>query len=429
MDVTLLDVTAERVLRRKTLVQLVQECYPDKKGSLLWVAGFERDTCLFNQDSDFYYFFGIEEPAVVAIQSLEESGIEWCVPDYAIDRSVWCSTTYDASMLVALGVDKIAFLGKKVSGYSLDAWCTEEHVVHLCAYLKNRVQKKEYIFTALTNLSLEKRVFIERLSAFVPGFESLLIDISSLIASLRRKKSEHELEMLYQAVDITALAHKTVASVIKEGIAENDVQAVVDYIFAENKARPAYPTIVGSGKNATILHYGVNNEELALTGLTVVDAGASFGHYCADITRTYPTNGKFSARQKKVYQDVLDAQTYVAQLAKPGMYLRNAQSPDLCLNTRAKQFLKERGYDVEKQFPHGIGHFVGLDVHDVGDRAEPLAVGDVITIEPGIYIKEEALGVRIEDMYWIVEDGNVCLSDAIAKEVTDVELSMKESVI
>jgi Xaa-Pro aminopeptidase len=137
------------------------------------------------------------------------------------------------------------------------------------------------------------------------------------------------------------------------------------------------------------------------------------------LTRTYPVSGTFSKRQKELYQIVLDTQKYVASLAKPGMWLKNKDKVDQSLHHLAVKFLAKHGYD--KYFPHGIGHFLGLEVHDVGDSSVPLHEGDVITIEPGIYIPEENIGIRIEDNYWITKDGAVCLSENVFKEVEEIE--------
>jgi len=153
--------------------------------------------------------------------------------------------------------------------------------------------------------------------------------------------------------------------------------------------------------------------------LVVVDIGAEFEHYCGDITRTYPVSGRFTKRQREIYDIVLECQQYIEMLAKPGMWLSNKDKPEESLNHLAREFFKERGYD--QYFLHGLGHFLGLDVHDVGDYSEPLQIGDVITIEPGLYIAQEQLGVRIEDNYWIVEDGVVCLSEHLPKDADEIE--------
>ena len=172
-----------------------------------------------------------------------------------------------------------------------------------------------------------------------------------------------------------------------------------------------------------MLHYCHNNKQMKKGDLVVVDVGAEINYYCADITRTYPVSGTFSDRQREVYTTVLEAQEYIASLAAPGYWLCNNDNPTKSLQHLTVAFLKERGY--EKYFPHGIGHFLGIDVHDVGDRSEPLKEGDVITIEPGIYIPQERLGVRIEDNYWITAKGAVCMSDELPRDSYEIEEMMK----
>jgi Xaa-Pro aminopeptidase len=151
----------------------------------------------------------------------------------------------------------------------------------------------------------------------------------------------------------------------------------------------------------------------------VVDIGAEANYYCADLTRTYPVSGTFTSRQKEIYNLVLDTQDHIANIAKPGMWLFNKEKPEQSLHHLAYAFLEKKGY--AKYFPHGLGHFLGLDVHDVGNRAEPLEEGDVFTIEPGIYIPAEKIGVRIEDDYWMAKDGVVCLSEELPKNADDIE--------
>jgi Xaa-Pro aminopeptidase len=189
-------------------------------------------------------------------------------------------------------------------------------------------------------------------------------------------------------------------------------------------ARPAFPSIVASGKNGTVLHYNENKGALKDGELVVIDIGAELENYCADLTRTYPVSGSFTKRQKELYTLVLETQTYVAEQAKPGIWLKNPDKPDQSLHHLAYKFLEKRGY--AKYFPHGIGHYLGLDVHDVGSYSEPLHEGDVITIEPGIYIPEESIGIRIEDNYWITKNGSVCLSENLPKEVEDIEMFMQQ---
>jgi Xaa-Pro aminopeptidase len=171
------------------------------------------------------------------------------------------------------------------------------------------------------------------------------------------------------------------------------------------------------------LHSFENTRKFEEGDLVVVDIGAEYGMYSSDITRTYPVSGKFTARQKEVYNIVLETQLYVQSLAKPGIYLNNRENQESSLHHLAVKFLEKHGY--EKYFIHGIGHFLGLDVHDVGNHEVPLSIGDVFTIEPGIYISEENLGIRIEDDFVITKNGCACLSENLAKQAHDIECFMK----
>lgn len=426
MDVMLLNEAGQRVERRKALLQIITEMYPEKQGALLLCAGFETERAQFYQESNFEYFFGLQEPAVITYQPLDGQTTLF-VPHYAIDRTAWLPETFDEERLAALAVEKVELMGRPIQGYATGPFFLPESLEVLTKILKEQVAAGNSIFTPLHAVQYEVRWVIKQLCDNVPGLRELIIDISPLIAQLRRTKSQHELEYLYHAAEITAMAHQAAAGMVKRGNTEADVQAAIEYVFTESGAQKAFASVVGSGVNSTILHYVDNKAPLKNGDLVVVDIGASFNHYCSDVTRTYPVSGTFSERQKKVYQDVLDCQTYIAKIAKPGMYLRNKQEPESCLNSLAHKFLANRGYNVESEFPHGIGHFVGLDVHDVGDVTQPLAIGDIITIEPGIYLRNEALGVRIEDVYWVVKDGVVALTEEVPKKPSELERFMQES--
>ena len=411
------------VTRRAALLQLIQQEHADKKGVVLLCAGFERDREPFFQDSSFFYFVGLEEPALVLYQPLECQAVLY-EPAYSIDRSVWLPLKQNAALLSAGGIAEKRALGGVVRGYATDPFLSKDALSALLEQLAKLVETGQYLFAPLHDVSFETLVFFKQLVAYVPGLQDRVVDTSPLIGQLRRKKEMRELEDTYKAIEVTAAAQEAAAQMIAPQVSEFTVQAAIDYVFAEGQTVHAFPSIVGSGVNSTILHYVDNSAVMHKGDVVVVDIGASYHHYAADVTRTYPVSGKFSARQKEVYQCVLDAQTYIAEAVKPGMYLRNAEFPEQSLHHLAVDFFKEHGY--AEYFPHGIGHFVGLDVHDVGDVTKPLQPGDIITIEPGIYIREEKLGIRIEDMYWVVEDGVVCLTEGIVKEVDEVEKLMNE---
>ena len=392
--------------------------YTEKSGALLLCAGYERDREPFFQDSSFHYFVGVDEPSLIFYQPLSAEPVLY-EPHYATDRSVWLPLKKDAKILQQVGIQKTEFLGKPVPGYVMDLFAERSAFETIIKTLTDLVQREQSVFTLLSEVSVESLVVVRQLCQYVPGLSDRLVDIAPLVGRLRRIKHMRELEHMYRAIEITAAAQEGAMEAIEPGACEAHVQATIDYIFAEGGAVKAFANVVGSGKNSTILHYVDNDATMHAGDLVVVDIGASSGHYAADVTRTYPVSGTFTERQKDIYQCVLDAQTHVAEVAGPGMYLRNAEKPEKSLHHIAYNFFKDRGY--ADYFPHGIGHYVGLDVHDVGDRQEPLKPGDVITIEPGLYFSQEKLGVRIEDMYWIVEDGVVCLTDGILKEIEDIE--------
>jgi Xaa-Pro aminopeptidase len=416
------------IQRRKSLIELVKQTHGTDTGAIVLFAGLEHDRVRFRQESSFYYFTGITEPGVVLLLDLNGEGTLF-IPQFATPRAVWVKTALSVSSegtntsAQNIGLQTIKYLGEPCAGYQLYPFFSEEGHSALIARLKKYLDAKAPLFSLNPPTAygyVEQRWMLQRLTFFMPALSKAISDISPLVAKLRRKKDKQEIEALYKAVDITMLAQEGAAQVIAPGKHEYQVQAALEYVMREAGADgQSFPSIVGSGLHSTILHYTENNGTLEKGDLVVVDIGAEWNLYCADLTRTYPVSGKFTKRQAQVYNLVLDAQQYIAQLAKPGLWLSNAQEPEQSLNHLARAFLKKEGYD--KYFPHGLGHFLGLDVHDVGDPKEPLAPGDVITIEPGIYIPEEKLGVRIEDNYWVLEDGNVCLSEHLPNSVEEIE--------
>lgn len=426
MDVMPMNETGERVERRRTLVELIKETYPEKTGSLFFVAAFEQERHQFYQDSTFEYFFGLQESALLIYQEIDGKTVLF-EPNYSVDRSVWLPVNFDESDLSELAIDAVEKLGQTIKGYSTGPFFTPEQLENFIKKIQDQLDAGHFIFTALTDIFPECAWVVNQLCVFIPGLKEQLIDIAPLIAELRRTKSQKELEYLYHASEITVMAQQAAAGIIRKDNLEADVQAAIEYVFTESGATRAFASVVGAGKNSTTLHYVDNKDPLPEKGLVVVDIGASFNHYCSDVTRTYPVSGTFSERQRKVYQDVLDTQEYIAGIAKPGMFMRNKNEPEKCLNTLSKKFLAQRGYNVEKEFPHGIGHYVGLDVHDVGSYETPIQAGDIITIEPGLYLKDEEIGIRIEDIYWVIKDGIVCLSEGVPKKPEEIQKYMKES--
>jgi Xaa-Pro aminopeptidase len=331
----------------------------------------------------------------------------------------------------AFGIDSVDMLGESVPGYQISPWADESAYANLCRTLRSYGEKGGSIFVigpSFNQAPGDSRVVLERLKSFMPAMQDAFIDISPIVASLRRCKDMAEVEALYAAVELSVLAHEAAAQAIGVDVLECEVQAQVEYIFTAAASRPAFPTIVASGQETTILHYLPTNKPLSAGDLVIVDCGADREYYCGDLSRTYPVSGTFLPRQREVYNLVLELQMHIANIVKPGFWFSNPQEPEKSLNHIAKKFLQERG-GYEKYIAHGIGHFLGLDVHDIGDTNQPFSEGDIITIEPGLYLPEEKIGVRIEDDYWITKNGAICLSEALPRKPEEIELFMRGQCI
>ncbi len=413
------------IKRRSLLTEAIKKAYPTKKGPVLLLSAFETERYPFRQDSSFYYLTGLEEPAVALL--IQEGRTALYVPQYGTPRTHWASSIVAATKeeLTRYGISDLQFLGQPCRGFSLAPACVPTEYEHLLSLFETQVARGEVVFTIYPQTSFnEHTLILDRLLLTKPHLKEALVDISPLIEALRRTKSKYELEYIYGAIDCTMQALEAAAGRIEPELYEYQIQAAIEFIFTESGALPAFPSIVASGKNSTVLHYNKNNRKMVTGDLVVVDIGAEIAYYCADLTRTFPVSGVFSARQRDVYTMVLQTQQYIESLAKPGYWISHKDNPEKSLNHLARAYLKEQGYD--KYFHHGIGHFLGLDVHDVGNYTEPLKEGDVITIEPGIYIPEENLGVRIEDDYWVTSSGLVCMSEEFPKDSYAIEELMAQ---
>ncbi len=242
------------------------------------------------------------------------------------------------------------------------------------------------------------------------------------IAKLRVIKSPAEIELLTKSADATVAAHLAAWNMIHPGVYEYQVAAVMQgTYFGKGCEGFAYEPIVGSGPNSVILHYSANRRRADSGEVMLMDVGAECSDYAMDVTRTVPVNGKFTPREREIYHIVLGAQRAAIAAIKPGVKFRGDKS----LTQIATDYINSHGKDLHgeplgKYFIHGLGHSVGLDVHDPGD-INTLRAGMVITIEPGIYIPEENIGVRIEDTLLVTETGSKNLSGALPRDVEEIE--------
>jgi len=261
---------------------------------------------------------------------------------------------------------------------------------------------------------------------------------AKLMKELRGIKTPLEIEVLQKAIDITENTFRHLLKFIHAGVMEYEIEAEIVHSFLKQRATgEAYNSIIAGGDRARILHYISNNEEIKDGEMVLMDFGAEYGGYCADLTRTVPVNGKFTKRQKQVYNSCLHLHDYAKSLLKPGITIVNYT--DKVGEEATKEFLKlgllnkadVKNEDKEnrayrKYLYHGISHHLGIDVHDLGARTEPIKVGMVFTVEPGIYIEEENMGVRIENNIWITKGGNKDLFQNIPIKADEIESLMKK---
>lgn len=259
-----------------------------------------------------------------------------------------------------------------------------------------------------------------------------------IMKELRSSKTALEIEVIQKAIDITENTFRRLLKFIKPGVMEYEIEAEIVHSFLSQRATgEAYGSIIASGDRARTLHYVSNNHECKDGELILMDFGAEYGGYCADLTRTVPVNGKFGRRQKTVYNACLHLHDYAKSLLKPGISIidytdkvgEEATQQFLKMGLLKKSDVKNEDSDnraYRKYLYHGISHHLGVDVHDLGTRTEPIKAGMMFTVEPGIYIEEEKMGVRIENNVWITRNGNKDLMKNIPITVEEIEALMKK---
>jgi Xaa-Pro aminopeptidase len=257
-----------------------------------------------------------------------------------------------------------------------------------------------------------------------------VLDARVPIAKLRMEKSPAEISAIVKATTASMDAHRAAWKMLRPGEYEYEIAAVMTGTYLmDGCRRSAYAPIVGSGPNSTTLHYSRNSRRMDAGEVVVMDVAGECGNYASDITRTLPASGKFTPRQREIYNVVLGAQKAAIAAVKPGMTIGRATPDSLYkiafdyINTHGKD---SHGEPLGKYFVHGLSHHVGLDVHDASDTAAPLKAGMVITVEPGVYIPEENIGVRIEDVVLVTEKGPQVLSAALPSDPDEIERALAE---
>jgi Xaa-Pro aminopeptidase len=398
----------------------------------------------FRQDSDFWYLTGFPEPDAIAVIDPQSKtpytlyvrprdpemetwfgrrqGTEGAVKNYGADR--------------AFSIEKFdADLAKLLDG-------------HETLYYRFAVDKA--LDQKILNYLNTQRV--RRLKTAYPPHT--IIDPTIVLGEMRLHKTEEEAEYMQRAATIAAEAHILAMKKVRPGMNENQVESLMEaYMRDKGASGVAYNSIIGGGENATILHYVENNAPLRDGDLILIDAGAEYNGYASDITRTFPVNGKYSKAQREVYDVVLDVQEQCIEYTKTGNTVKGRQEFSIELLTEGmkklgllkgstKDLIKKKEY--MKYYMHGVGHYLGLDVHDAGRyftdqqarNSKPFAPGMVLTVEPGLYIppddksapaKYRGIGIRIEDDVLVTEDGNRNLTSKVPKDPDEIEAVMAKS--
>ncbi len=392
----------------------------------------------FRQDSDFFYLSGFNEPdALLLLSNLNDEpySVMFCQPKEPL-AEIWHGRRLgvDAAIEV-LGVD--------------DSHSIEFLEEHLLDYLDGHDQ---LYFAQGQHAHVEDSIFSVMQALRNAPKQSkqapvAIVDVRPILHEMRLFKSAYEIAQMRTAAKISSQAHVCAMKAAKAGRNEYHLEAVLHFEFASHGAKhPAYGTIVGSGENGCILHYTENNCELHDGDLILIDAGAEYQGYAADITRTFPVSGKFTEPQKDLYELVLRSQLASFEYFKPGCTFK--QATDCAIEVLTKGLINlgllsgDLTENIENQsyrrfFMHGLGHWLGLDVHDVGNykvegQDRPFEPGMVLTVEPGLYIAPDAdvasqwrgIGIRIEDNLLITEQGHEILTGDVPKDIEQIEALM-----
>ncbi len=395
----------------------------------------------FRQQSDFYYLTGFDEPDAVLVLAPNHPEGEFILFNRVRDRDheIWdgpragqegAKKQYLANQAYPIGE-----LTEKLPGLLAGRDC-----IHYTQGQQPLMD--ELLMEALQSLRARVRTGVQTPFS--------ITDVAPIVHELRLLKSETEIALMQKAVDITADAHIAAMKACKPGCYEYQLEAELLYQFQKQGARfAAYNSIVGSGRNTCILHYVKNDAQIQNGDLVLIDAGAEYQNYAADITRTFPANGKFTGEQRAIYELVLASQLAAIEAIKPGLVWTEPQNiivkcltqglVDLgILKGNVDSLIEQNAY--VPYYMHRSGHWLGLDVHDAGryktnDAWRPLQAGMVLTVEPGLYLSADIpglparwhnIGVRIEDDVLVTEKGYRVLSHAIPKTVADIEALMKQ---
>ena len=384
-----------------------------------------RSYAAFRQDNNFYYLTGVETPnALLLLDASRHHSILFLpAPDKKLERWEGPYLSAGPEARSETGVDEVMELSLFANELekrtrNMEILFTPFSPQETTATSRDRAQRHE---TARRNDSWDGRDTRE--AAFRKNLREKLgksiriEDLSPILDEMRRVKDAQEIKRLRDSSRIAARGIKEAIRSAKPGMYEFQIAALAEYVFLWHGASgPAFFPIVGSGPNSCILHYHKNRRKIRSGDIVVLDFGCDFEYYASDISRTFPISGRFSKEQAEIYQVVLDAQTAALEKVHPGATFYE-------LEKAVHAVFDQHGYS--EYFTHGVGHYVGMSVHDVGVK-EPFEAGAVITIEPGVYIPDKNLGIRIEDTILVTKDGYEVLSKGVPKEISEIEALMAE---
>lgn len=396
-----------------------------EKDSILVLFSGEKITQLgdqffpFTPNRNFYYLTGLDKPSLILLlmKTEEETKEIVFIERYSEEKAKWDGKTIDENLVTTLsGIKTVHFLDEFKEIFSKLIF--SKNINNLYLDIENRYFKP--IFKSFE--------FANDVKQNYPTIQ--IKNVYNLIGDLRIRKYDGELEHMRTAIYITKLGIENILKNAKKNMFEYEVEAFFDYELKKNGVKEkAFQTILASGKNATTLHYGDNNCKIEDGSLVLIDLGATYEYYSADISRTFPINGKFSERQKLLYNIVLNGQQLVINSIKEGVSKKSLN--DILIKYYEVELLKigliKDKSEVSKYYYHNVGHHLGLETHDIlGVDCDILKEGMVITVEPGLYIKEEGIGIRIEDDILVTKDGHINLSKKIIKTVDEIENFMQQ---
>ncbi|HEX8722567.1 MAG TPA: Xaa-Pro aminopeptidase [Pyrinomonadaceae bacterium] len=393
----------------------------------------------FRQDSDFYYLTGFREPDAVAVVAPgRERPFTLFVRPRDREKEIWNGRR--------AGVE-----GARERFGADEAFPVEEFDAKLTELLDGA--RSLYYRLGAGNPDLDQTVIRQLSRMRTMGRRGVrppqsVVDPATLLHEMRLVKSDEEVALMQRSADIASEAHREAMAAARPGMREYEIDALIEYVFRRSgAAAPAYNSIVGSGANATILHYVDNDAELRDGDLLLVDAGAEYEGFASDITRTFPVGGRFTRPQRDLYRLVLDCQEECIRMTRPGVTLDEMHERSVEILTEGMvrlgllkgdvSKLVEEG-EYKKFYMHRLGHYLGMDVHDAGayhldGKPRPVEPGFVMTVEPGVYVAEDAegvpdeyrgLGIRIEDDVLVTADGYRVLTDKAPKQIEEIEALM-----